>query len=152
MSKGKRMAETNSIHSKKLRVFKAIIFLLSIILLISIIYYFINVHNNKSTETSSSSYQIDSYKSVSGLDYLKILNVEVNSSNNMSIINIYLDNTSDKSVTSQKVHFYLLDDNGSIVFGSTLKLPNIEPNSQIDFSIACSTDIQNVVDYELVCN
>ena len=132
--------------------YKKIIFFIIFILIISLLIYFF-VFREKIASTQSKACvnsQINISKQITGLDDIEILNVNVQNSTEASIIEISLNNTSSNKILGKKVHLYLLDNNGSIVFGSSLKLPNMEPNSQTDFSIACSDNIENVADYEIV--
>lgn len=66
------------------------------------------------------------------------------------MINISLINTSNNKINSSKIHLYLYDSSETIIFGSSLNLPEVEPNSQKNINLICSDNINNVFDYKIV--
>lgn len=158
MSKGKHSNVTASSSSSKrksntfLKVLLAFFVVLFLVLLISTLLYFFLTqekanHNSQDNYTSS---QIDVKKYVIGLESVEVLRMNIKSSEEFSMIEISLKNTEDTKLDSCKIHLYLLDETGSVLFGSSIHLPELEADSQTTFSVACSDNIDNVVDYKIV--
>lgn len=129
---------------------KFLIFILLFLVIFFLLYCFVFRSNKAITSNiPSSNSNVNISKRITGLEDIEILGVTIKNSDNISSIDISFYNTSSKSILGKKANFYLLDENGSIVFGTSLKLPNMEPNSQNSLNISCSTNIKSVSDYEI---
>ena len=146
-------SSSRTIRKKANISFKKLIILLLIILLIIFIFTLFNKNHSKEATSNPTEFinsQINNEKHISGLDAIKILGIDIQSSDTASILDISLNNTSNNIVNSSKIHLYLYDNSGTIILGSSLKLPEIQPNSQTKVNLICSDNINNVSDYKIV--
>lgn len=165
MAVARRMKEKEKNGLSKLSKFFIILFIL---ILVNCIIFFFLIKTNKiaflsgffdnlkfniaekptaSEELKDSKLKIE--KSIKGLDKIKVLNIDINNSESISIITISLENTLDKKVESKKCRLNLLDENNNSIFSSSIKMPEIDANTKKDFKIICSDNITNIYDYEV---
>ena len=158
MSKGKHDGSSTKIFSNNKvtnknskKIIKYLIIFIFICLVVGFLIYFFMHSSNKTTVQAQDyiSSKVDVSKHITGLDEIEIANVNIQSSDNISIIEIQLNNVSNKVISARTAHFYLLDANGNMIFGTSLKLPKMEPNLKTSLSVVCSDNIENVIDYEI---
>lgn len=92
---------------------------------------------------------ISEEKRIQGLYNIKVLNVDVKSSKNFSIITLSLKNESEQQANSCKLHLSLFDNDNNYVYATSLTMPKIEAYSEIKFSIACSKKIEIIGNYTI---
>lgn len=152
MSPGKHHTKkiSNAI-SKKILIF--ILCILIIFLIAFPIFYIIDTLKTNSTNVDTSTNStIKITKKIIGLENIEITEMDIKCFFNYSMVKISFKNISNNKVDSCEINLYLLDENESIIFGSSLELPDIESNSSETFNILCSSNISNVSDYKVVLN
>lgn len=172
MAKGKRYANKEKSTNKK--IFKYLIVFFLVLIIVLLLYFFVPRNDsskltNSEKETISSnvkkenidetdeivrkeeitSSEINEEKHIDGLEDIKIINIDVKSSKSLSIITISLKNDSVQVVNSCKLYLSLFDKDNKYIYATSLKMPNIDANSEISFSIACSKKIENVGNYTI---
>lgn len=158
MSKGKHHASKKSRNINKQEHFsslvKKILILIICFIILAIVCIFICSFLSKNKATSGTidynNSQVNLTKSIVGLESVKIDKLDIQTSSNMSIIKIFFSNSSNEKIDSCKVHLYLLDNTNKTIFGSSLQLPKIEPNSNASVKMVCSNILDGVADYKIV--
>lgn len=153
MSTGKRFDDKKN---KNNTTFKEILILILIILIIGLItsftiFYITPYFKNKNIDTDTpATSTIEITKKIVGLEDIEITKMNIESSSSSSLIEISFKNISDNIIDNCEISLYLLDENESVIFGTSLNLPNMNPNSSETFSVLCSDNITNVADYKVV--
>lgn len=141
MSTAKRMTTKKKSHKGFIIIF--------IILLIFISFVVFHITRKNPVQINSKPITLSTSKSVIGLEDLQIFSISVENSGNLTLVHITLHNNSNKKISNKMAHLYLLDESGNYTFGSSFKIPEVDANSQADFSIACSDRIENITNYEI---
>lgn len=152
MSKGKRYNENDN-HSifKKILIFILIILIITLITL-AIFYITTYIKNKSNTTDTTTNSTIEITKKIIDLEDIEIVEMNIKSSSEYSIIKISFKNISNIKVNACEINLYLLDENESVIFGTSLQLPDMEVNAYETFSVLCSSNITNVADYKVVLN
>lgn len=150
MEKGKHYTEkvSNGKHFK-LHILILIIFIIIALAVGGIVFYFSYYLKLNNTPTYVDS-TIEVSKKIIGLEDIEISSMNIKSSSQASIIEISFLNTSDIKIETCEISLYLLGEDDISIFGTSIELPAMEPNSSEVFSILCSDNITNVVDYKVV--
>lgn len=114
------------------------------------IYSFLSKNKAASGTIDYNNSQLNLTKSIVGLESVKIDKLDIQTSSNISIIKVFFNNSSSKTIDTCKVHLYLLDDTNKTIFGSSLQLPKIEPNSNVSIKMVCSNNLDGVADYKII--
>lgn len=157
MTRGKR--EVSKIYksslnnsSHKIQLKKVLIIIVFIVLVLGIFIYFFpklkfskEVSNN---DTKSSN--IETVKTISGMENVEISGISIESNTSNSIFNIKIINKSNDIILPCKVHFYAIDSNQNVIFGAPVNLPELSINTPTQVKVFCSKDISSAVDYNII--
>lgn len=135
---------SHSKHKKnnnfKKNIFYFILITIFIIVLSSIILFFKN-----SYITYSKDYVYKNNKK-----YLHIDDLNIDISQNVSIIKATLNNTANHKTNNETAHIYIYNNNNTLIFSTKFSIPEIESNSSEVISIASSDIIDNIYDYKII--
>ena len=98
---------------------------------------------------SQSEEKYSSYKSINGLEDVKVIDLSVEHVDDISFVKILFNNRSNEKIDSKKSVLYLYDKSGNLILNFAFKLPDIETKSEASYNIACADNIQNVGDYRI---
>lgn len=158
MSKGKRATSTitprhsrrNS--SKKFVINKKIFSFIFILIVLGILIYilpkFKKSDNDNIQDIKSSN--IENIKTITGLDDVEILGIDIESRSSSSIFNIKVHNKSNNLINPSKVHFYAIDSEGKTIFGMPINIPELQINENKEVKVFCTDDISSAIDYKIV--
>lgn len=151
-----RSSHSNSskINTKKINIKKILVCIIIILVLIFGIVEITSYFHPKAenTETNIKEINLDMSKKIEGLDNIEVNGIKIQQNDATANINIKFKNITNNIQQPFESHLSILNTEGYILFGLQCSIPEINANSEIDYSIITNDDLTTAGDYRFVNN
>lgn len=146
--------DSSKINTKRININKIIVCLLIIFVLIFGIVEITSYFHPKAenTETNIKEINLDISKKIEGLDNIEVNGIKIQQNDATANINIKFKNITNNIQQPFESHLSILNTEGYILFGLQCSIPEINANSEIDYSIITNDDLTTAGDYRFVNN